>query len=229
MNQYDLAISQEYNKLPFHNWPHGEHTANRAMLLLWLQYQSHIHPMEIWSKFHNAGHPWWIDIWHEEHANEIAQRLLSKWNFSQNYRNKVQELISGTELSKRWELETKEKQIIADADIALIWGNYLPFLEDSAKFLIENDTSNFITDFVILDFFRNKQPEFFSYLTWITNDTSNPFLTKEAQTHFPHFSRNVDTIAQDVQEYPQKIINIVRDAQATYIINNSSSNTLNNY
>ncbi len=204
-------IAKTYQEIPYHNWVHWKHVWNAMMKLEGSRHV--VSPWRIAWYFHDADHQWYLQEDDEERAAKIAQDYLSQKWFDESYISKVQELIMWTIFTERWNLVIPEQKLIADADLSKLWWDYPWFVKSAVRLFLEIKEKWDITDAEIEDFFRNTQPAFFKYLTDISGKEETPFLTDEARVAYPHFSKNKDTLARDVEVNPQKLVEIVRDME----------------
>lgn len=136
-----------------------------------------------------------------------------KWWFSRDFITQTKSDIFWTVFKNRWELALPEQIRIADADLSKLWQDYKWFVQNSTRYLLETYRPWDISDEEIIWFFRDDQPKFFSYLTSISWRPETPFISQMAQTHYPNFSKNRDTMAREIEENPQKFIQIVRELE----------------
>ncbi len=207
-------LEGEYNVVPYHNWQHGKSVAwavsyiledqsDRLLKIAWLA--------------HDAWHTWTanspID---EEYSCKIAHDIMLEEWYSSNQIGEVQRLIIATIFSDRWDVIDPDAQVLVDADISIIGSNYKEFLYSAWSLLLENHpVDQYLTDTRIIDFFQNDQQKFFSYLTSITWDVNNPFLTEWGRKKFPNFAKNKDLLLDDIEENPNKLIELIRTIENT--------------
>ncbi len=205
-------ISETYNQVPYHNWEHWK-VVWETMRILENDYTC-LSPWEMAWYFHDAGHTWIanspID---EEKSAEIAENiLLEYWWFPGWYIQDVKNMIVWTVFSERWNIVDLEQKLLADADISHLWKDFNTFLNGAIAHLLE--TTNHredLTDERIIEYFTKDQIWFFNYLTGITWDKNNPFLTEQAKFFLPGFSGNRDELLETIEKNPELLISLTRD------------------
>ncbi len=213
----EAEIYSKYNHTPFHNWTHWK-VVWKTMRILEDDYTC-ISPWEMAWYFHDAGHIWIANSpADEERSARMAEEILSNyWWFSKWYIDEVKFLIMWTIFPERWKIEDHWQKLLADADISHLWKDYSTFIHTAIAYLLEQTPyREDLTDEVILDFFKNEQIWFFNYLTDISWNENNPFLTKEASKFFPYFSRNKDILARHVEENPEILIQLTRNSERNW-------------
>lgn len=202
-------LSPHYNSdLPYHNFSHAEFV-ERVVQILWWKFET-----SVWAYAHDVWNIWGIDIGHETRAQEITQILLKNYFFPTKFIDEVCSVISATELKQRPNLVLHDHRLLADADLAHLGMDYDTFLEVSSRLLLENMGKNEeIIDDDIIKFHKEEQTNFFQFLTDITKDKKNPFLTVEAAKKLPHFAQNQSMLSRDIDTDPERIIKVFRDLQ----------------
>jgi predicted metal-dependent HD superfamily phosphohydrolase len=209
-------IAKNYKHLPYHNWSHAKKVWE-AMRLLENDF-THISSGEMAWYLHDAGHTWVAKPDDEEKSCEIAEKILTDWNSSNWYIDDVKNHIMGTVFSERINLILPEQKLMADADISSIWSNYSQFIKSSIAFLLEISDRADLTDNRIIEYFWVDQMDFFKYLTSVTGQTDNPFLTKSAQKLFPNFSQNKIQLTQHIEENPDILIELTRNSERNFYV-----------
>ena len=205
-------IAATYYSNPFHNWPHGLGVWNAMMKLeksRWV-----VSPGRMAGYFHDSDHRWFVQEDDEERATQIAHDKLIEWWYTRDYIASVRTHIMGTIFNERAHLILPEQKLIADADLSKLWGGYIRFVQNSVRYLLETEKKWDISDDRIREFFKKDQPGFFQHLRNISGKSETPFLTPQAQKMYPNFARNTDTLAQDAEENPAKLIEEVRKLEA---------------
>ncbi len=201
-------IAETYFNNPYHNWPHGEYVWDAMTILEWKVWK-----WTIAGFWHDSDHKWFVQADDEERAAAIIYDILKKDWYDKDGASSVVEYIPGTIFKERGNLVIPEHKLIADADVSKLWWEYPEFIKSAVRFLLETADASDISDAAIQGFFKNDQPAFFKLLTDISRRPETPFLTQEAQKHFPNFSENKDILAQHIEENPQELIGIVREME----------------
>lgn len=124
-----------YTDLPYHNFDHVMETLETAMEIVWecfsLGIKIDVQVIYYAMLFHDAGY-------NEDHKNKgfdkkeaysahLAEKDLKKYDFNEEFINKVKSCILGTHMDAV--LKTKEEKIVRSADIFNISDEYNIFLD----------------------------------------------------------------------------------------------------
>ena len=205
-------ISKMYLDLPYHNWAHWRYVWDAMMKLE--DTRDHVSPWRMAWYFHDVDRHAIVQEDDEERAAQIAHDELTNRDYDRSYIDQVKNYIMWTIFIDRWILIDPEQKLIADADLSKLGWDYWWFVKSIVWYLLETSEAWEITDTKIKDFFKNKQPGFFKHLTDMSNKENSPFLTQRASELYPHFSRNKDTLAEDIEKNPWKLISVVRHIES---------------
>lgn len=198
-----LATSQ--NGVPFHNVKHADQVT-QALIAMW--YDNRVEFL-LAGPSHDIDHRFAVLSDDEERAERIMRRLAQKTWLSSWIIDKTGTLIFWTIFRDRPHLSW-DQPIIADADISNVWWDFEEHMRQTARLIIEQHlpTWKAMTRENILGGFR-RNDGFYKFLTGITGNPDNPFLTREAAQIFPHFARNRDLWAQKIDINPDFFIRLV--------------------
>lgn len=201
-------ILKHCSHLPYHNRAH-----TLAVVEAWKILGLLATPEQVAMYWHDILHTGTARDGDEERAADATiSEGVTHGIITSSQGHEVNNLILGTIFKNRGNLTWKQP-LIADADIAAIGQSFPIYLKNAARLFVEQCFSqNKIhpSREEILSYWTQGQEWFFTYLTNITGKADVPFLTKDAQSAFPHFVKNRQAIGRIARWDPDFVIDAIR-------------------